>query len=58
MPAGLIRGLAKRYGTSTMRVERYWHECKASVEGDGDSTDGKYARIVGCVKKRLGAKKK
>ena len=51
MPVPLIKSLAKKHGLPPSVVERYWAECKASVD---ENAANRWARVAACVKSRCG----
>ena len=55
MPAGAIRGLAKRYGVTFERAEAAWNACKKAI--DPDHKKAGYGVVMNCVKAKLRKKK-
>lgn len=45
MPEQFINRVAEEHGLSKSRVERYWQECKDSV----DNAEDNYDKVRGCV---------
>ena len=50
MPINALKGMCKKAGVPLSVGERYWEECKASVEAD---TPRRWQRVMGCTQNRL-----